>query len=52
MSGADDYVRYNDYLSRGDLLEGVSTAPEFWSCYEILRGIDVEEKHNFFSCSC
>jgi len=54
MTGADDKIRYDDYLVQGGTLEGVSTDPEFWKHYEIVRGVTVDEdkKENFFSCSC
>ena len=60
MTGADDWVhsnkhsRWPDYLVMGGILEGVSTSPEFWIQYEILRDVKLDEnvKTNFFSCSC
>jgi hypothetical protein len=43
-----------EYLVDGGTLEGVSTSPDFWKHYQIVRGKDVPEKAktNFFSCSC
>lgn len=60
MNGADDWVRTHDnkwggeYLVQGGTLEGVSTHPEFWKHYEILRSVVVPEnaQTSFFSCSC
>jgi hypothetical protein len=54
MAGADDWLRDEDYLSRGELLEGNWTSPDFWTNYEIVRKtkVVVEKKQNFFSCSC
>ncbi len=66
MSGADDWVAGQpskwgegkwwdgEYLVDGGTLEGVSTDPEFWRHYAIVRGRDVPEqaRTNFFSCSC
>jgi hypothetical protein len=60
MNGADDWVATHDgkwggeYLVQGGTLEGVSTSPEFWKHYEVVRGKTLDEgmKENFFSCSC
>jgi hypothetical protein len=43
-----------DYLSKGGLLEGVSTDPTFWDKLAILKEIEIphEKRNNFFSCSC
>lgn len=45
---------WGDYLSKGGLLEGTSTSPEFWEQLAILKEIDIphEKRNNFFSCSC
>ena len=52
MDGADNFIKDGDYLSQGSLLEGVYTPDEFWIQYEIIRNTKVEDKTNFFSCSC
>jgi len=54
INAASNYVNHDDYLSRGGLLEGVGTDPEFWTHYEIVTGSVVGSKkgENFFSCSC
>lgn len=57
MSYADSHVNDHgrwggDYLVMGGLLEGKYPSSEFWDNYEIIRGIRIEERHNFFSCSC
>lgn len=60
MGGADDWVTSRAHSKRGELLclggtlEGISTAPEFWTHYEIVRGVKVTEEHkdSFFTCSC
>ena len=60
MYAAEDYVEsrkddgWGEYLNRGELLDGVSTSPEFWVKYEKVKGEKVEEDHkqNFFTCSC
>lgn len=45
---------WGDYISKGGLLEGHSTSPEFWENLAIYKGIDIpeEKRNNFFSCSC
>lgn len=60
MEGADYWVEskkrseWGEYLVQGGTLEGVSTAPEFWTHYCIVREKEVpaETRENFFSCSC
>ncbi len=54
MSGAANHVSHDDYLSRGGLLEGIGTDPEFWIHYMNITGtiVDSSKADNFFSCSC
>lgn len=60
MDGADTWVRsrerdsYGEYLCFGSLLEGEYVPDEFWTHYEIVRGVKVNEdyKESFFTCSC
>lgn len=60
MDGADEWVRdkeqggYGEYLCFGGLLEGEYVPDEFWTHYEIVRGVEVKEGHrgSFFTCSC
>lgn len=57
MLYADSHVNAGDrwggdYLVMGGLLEGERPSEEFWEKYEIIRGVRVEERSNFFSCSC
>jgi len=51
MQGASDYIKYDNFLYKGGLLEGHNTAEEFWVKYEIITGIS-GDRGNFFSCSC
>jgi hypothetical protein len=47
-----------DYLTKGGLLEGVSTDPVFWDKYEIITGKrptgenEYDRSPSFFSCAC
>lgn len=42
------------YISKGELLEGVDTSPEFWDNLSVLinKPIEQTDRFNFFSCSC
>lgn len=57
VSSAEYYLEYGEMMCRGGVLEGISTDPEFWRQYAILK--DIEEptfkeayESNFFTCSC
>lgn len=50
MDAARVYITSEEYLCEGDLLEGVSTEPEFWVHYKNVTGKC--GSGNFFSCSC
>lgn len=54
LEAADNYLSHDDYLCKGDLLDGLSTNPLFWDHYEVLRRTTVqsEDRGSFFSCSC
>ena len=60
MDAANDWVTsrehdtWGEYLNRGELLDGVSLANEFWTHFEKVTGKDVnpEYQENFFTCSC
>jgi hypothetical protein len=43
-----------EYISKGGLLEGVSTDPTLWDKVSILidKEIPQDKRNNFFSCSC
>jgi hypothetical protein len=54
IESARYWIETDDYMSRGSVLEGQSTSPEFWEQYAIYTGEEVPEdkRGNFFSCSC
>lgn len=54
MEAAENYLRYNDYLSDGGRFEGCRVTDEFWDHYSIIVGYKVDENNrgSFFSCSC
>lgn len=54
MEAAAAYLRHNDYLCEGGRWEGHRLPDDFWSHYEIVAGVTVEEddRGSFFSCSC
>lgn len=41
-----------DYMSNGGQFEGAYASDEFWDAVEILRGVKMTKRENFFSCSC
>lgn len=41
-----------DHISNGGQFEGAYTSDEFWDAVEILRGVKMTKRDNFFSCSC
>lgn len=45
---------WGDFISKGGLLEGISTSAQFWEDLAIYKGIDIphNKRQNFFSCSC
>lgn len=45
---------WNDYISKGGMLEGVGVDPTFWNKLSILcdREVPSNDRNNFFSCSC
>jgi len=52
MDAAKDYIQYGEYWVQGSRWDGVSLDTTFWTHYEIVTGAKVEDKENFFSCSC
>lgn len=50
MEGAAAWVRSQDYLCLGGLLEGKHVPEEFWTHYKAVTGVD--GCGNFFTCSC
>jgi hypothetical protein len=54
MAGADEWVKWREYLNLGSTLQGEYLPHEFWEHYEAIRSTEVPEelKENFFSCSC
>lgn len=41
-----------EYWSNGGQFEGAHLPEEFWDAVELLRGVKLENRNNFFSCSC
>ena len=41
-----------DYMSNGGQFEGAYASDEFWNAVEVLRGVKMTKRNNFFSCSC
>lgn len=41
-----------DYMSNGGQFEGAYASDEFWDAVEVLRGVKMTKRNNFFSCSC
>lgn len=52
MDGADQYVFNGEYLNLGETLDGEYTDEEFWKHYNNVRGTNVHDDSNFFTCSC
>lgn len=54
MAYAEQYLTRGDYWCEGGRFEGESVPYEFWTHYEAVTGVTVEEKDrgSFFSCSC
>ncbi len=54
MNGAASWVANGSYLSRGGLLESISTSEEFWEHYQALQDevIPDYKKRSFFTCAC
>jgi hypothetical protein len=51
---ADDWVNHSEYANEGGRFEGWGLPYEFWTHYEVIRGVVVPEskKTGFFSCAC
>mgnify|MGYP001566110368 CR=1 FL=1 len=54
LDGADNWIKYEEYLCFGGLLEGYAVPDEFWTHYENITKQKIEEskKDSFFTCSC
>ena len=54
ITAADDFLAYDEYLIDEGRYEGMSTSPEFWDHYEVIKNTKVRasDRENFFSCSC
>jgi len=54
LDAAMDWIRSEDYFSRGGQFEGVTLPDEFWDHYEVVTNTVVIEmdRGSFFSCSC
>ncbi len=50
MDSAGEWIKYEDYMVRGGILEGEHTSDEFWRHFETVTG--TRGAGNFFSCSC
>lgn len=52
MEAAADYQSHGEYMIDGGRWESFSVGPEFWTHWTALTGKQVNDKGNFFSCSC
>jgi hypothetical protein len=52
MTAADIWVERRDYLDMGGHLEGQYVPDDFWTHYENVRGVKVQDRGSFFTCSC
>lgn len=54
MAGAEEYLNSGEYLCRGELLDGVYTADEFWDHFTAVTGrvVTEDDRVSFFTCSC
>lgn len=54
MDAADTWVHYQDYTYDNSerYKDHWDKFPEFWTHYEVVRGVKVSSKESFFTCSC
>ncbi len=52
MDAAEEWIKHDEYLNRGELLDGHSVPDEFWDHYENVVGHEVQKRGSFFTCSC
>jgi hypothetical protein len=52
MEAADRYLLNNTFFNKGELFEGEWIPDEFWDHYEALKNTIVNNRGNFFTCSC
>lgn len=54
MANLSNERGWGEYLSKGGLLDGISTSPQFWEDLAIYKGIQIpsDKRSNFFSCAC
>ena len=54
IKGGHDHLDHGGWLTGGSSMEGERTPEDFWAHFEIITGrkVKVEDRDNFFSCSC